>query len=406
MNMPTEFLTKRRDHRLELCFPVRFALKDGSVQSFTFEGEAVDFHSRGVCVMSQRAVPPGALVDVQLFLPKNEKAVRTPAKVKWIQRVPGVSNTSRLGMQFPRELDVALPISCLQQNFNQLLRSREMRWHLFRQTRDSGSEVIGGSAPVVPKEGPEQVAPPVDPALPQILLIDDDSSLTGNLPRLLAGFDFEVSVASSGENGLEILRNRGFHVVLLDLQLPQMSGVDVLRNIKEVYPDTEVIIWTDFQTGRNAIECLNLGAFHYFIKPVPFSTLKETLERAVDRFRQRETTRSTADCFRALFNMCSAGMVVLSPEGLFLDANEMACDLFGTCREEIIGTSVLSMVATNKPEATNLQQVFVSASDQPFSLAHDFIAKDGSARALGFSGGWIFDADGHPASAVALVQKI
>lgn len=396
---------KRLDHRLELTFPVRFVLKDMS--SPIFEGEAVDFHSRGICVRSERSVPQGSLVDLHLFLPKQEKSLRTIAKVKWTQRLPGISKTVRMGMFFPRELDVALPISCLQENFHHLLKFKEKRWHLFRQERDlveETSDVLEEGKAVAEKVTQRTIS---DRARPQLLFIDDDENLTTNLTELLKNVDYEVTVASSGESALEILKHSSFHVVLLDLQLPQMSGLEVLRVVKEFYPCTEVVIWTDFQTGRNAIDCLNFGAFHYFIKPVPFPVLREVLEKAIDRNFHFTTLEEIKSCYDALMNICSNGIGVLSPEGVFLDCNSQLCLLLGYCKEDLLGSSIFAVASdATRGKIHPLRQHVFKNEGSPFALTQQFQTKNGAVVPLRFSGEWVIDENGRPASAVVQMEPI
>lgn len=392
--------TKRSDHRLEINFPVRFFLKDLGARFY--EGEAVDFHARGICIMAQREVPLGAMLDLHLFLPRQGKTIRTSAKVKWAQKVPGVSKNVRLGLQFPRELDVALPITFLQENINQLSCEREIRWQFLRQNQTPEPAVKIGEM----KEADSQRSS--DSVIPyNVLLIDDDENLTANLSSLLDNINYTITVITSGEAALEAIKRTCYQVVLLDLQLPQMSGIEILRAIKGYCPNTEVLIWTDMQVGRNAIDCLNLGACQYLIKPVPFPALRYAIEAALARYRRMELTMTTGNYFRTLFNSCCAGMAVFSSEGLILDANDCLCRFLGYAKEELLGTSILRLVSSREGgEDLLLRQEFFFTNGQPFTFIRQFLAKEGDCVQLRLSGGWVFNDNALPSSAVALVEKV
>jgi len=395
--------TKRSDHRLELNFPVRFFLKDLGARPY--EGEAVDFHARGICIMAQQEVPLGAMLDLHLFLPRQEKTIRTSAKVKWAQKVPGVSKNVRLGLQFPRELDVALPITIMQENINQLSCERERRWQFLRQNQTPGPVVRIGEMKEADSQRPSD--PVIPYSKPNVLLIDDDENLITNLSSLLANINYTVTVIPSGETALEAIKRNCFQVVLLDLQLPQMSGVEILRAIKEYCPNTEVLIWTDMQVGRNAVDCLNLGASQYLIKPVPFPALHHAIETALARYRRIELTMTTGNYFRTLFNSCCCGMALFSAEGLILEANDCLCRFLGYAKEELLGTSILRLVSSKEERGDLLlRQEFFSTSGQPFTFTRQFLSKDGDFVNLRLSGGWVFNDNALPSSAVALVEKV
>ncbi len=152
-----------------------------------------------------------------------------------------------------------------------------------------------------------------------VLLVDDDAAfrkvLAGELER--AGFD--VSPAACGEEALRRARESEPQIVLLDLRLPDMSGLDVLKGIREKSPATEVIVLTGHGSIDTAIESIRMGAFDYVAKPCPLDELEVRMQRALERqsLRSRATllerglmppdvTRSFVGCsahFRRLLDL-------------------------------------------------------------------------------------------------------
>ncbi len=130
----------------------------------------------------------------------------------------------------------------------------------------------------------------------RILVVDDEDSLRLTLKLRLQGADFDVRVAKDGEEALEALKQAPVDLVLLDINMPNMDGIETLGHITEDYPSTEIIMLTGFADFSTAIECLKKGAKDYLVKPIEMtelvtrvkSTLRaKTSERAYHELQQR-----------------------------------------------------------------------------------------------------------------------
>ncbi len=119
------------------------------------------------------------------------------------------------------------------------------------------------------------------PAL--ILLVDDDPAYRRALANELRRAEYEVILAGSGAEALAALTSNQPDVVLLDLQLPDMSGLDVLKAIREQQPACDVIMLTGHGTIDTAIEAIRAGAFDYLSKPCPLDELEVRIQRAQER---------------------------------------------------------------------------------------------------------------------------
>jgi DNA-binding NtrC family response regulator len=100
-----------------------------------------------------------------------------------------------------------------------------------------------------------------------ILLVDDDPLVLAGFREILSRAGYEVTAVFSGGEALEQLESRTFDVILTDLLMPRVSGLDVLRTAREKHPDCVVIVVTGYASVRSAVEALRLGAHDYLIKP-------------------------------------------------------------------------------------------------------------------------------------------
>lgn len=126
----------------------------------------------------------------------------------------------------------------------------------------------------------------------KILFIDDDTSLTTVVSHQLQTMNFNVRVANSGGEGLELFRSWLPDLVLLDLQMPDMHGMEVLRRIRSINAEVPVIIGTAYGTVDNAVEACRKGADDYLTKPYAKEQLRFAIEKAIRlKTLERENVR-------------------------------------------------------------------------------------------------------------------
>lgn len=102
----------------------------------------------------------------------------------------------------------------------------------------------------------------------KILVVDDEEIVRRSYLRTLSGERCRVEVAGDGKGALQLMGQQPFDVVLLDLRMPEMDGLSVLKVIKERWPESEVIIITGYPAVETAKEAVTLGAYGYLAKPV------------------------------------------------------------------------------------------------------------------------------------------
>jgi len=116
---------------------------------------------------------------------------------------------------------------------------------------------------------------------PRILIIDDELPICQNCVKILSKMDCEASYALSGYDALEMIGTQSFDVVITDLKMSTLGGMEVLSRVKEKYPETMVIVITGYASVSSAVEVMKLGAFDYLPKPFTPHELRATVLQAL-----------------------------------------------------------------------------------------------------------------------------
>jgi len=119
----------------------------------------------------------------------------------------------------------------------------------------------------------------------KLLLVDDEKTMVKYLSKRLIKKGFEISTAYNGLDALEQMRASDFDVVLLDVLMPGMNGIDTLKEIKKIKPRTEVIMLTGHASVEVGIEGMKAGAFNYIMKPFDPNELVTEINLACEQRR-------------------------------------------------------------------------------------------------------------------------
>jgi DNA-binding NtrC family response regulator len=122
----------------------------------------------------------------------------------------------------------------------------------------------------------------------RVLLVDDEKDFVEMLSLRLNEVEEKVTVAYSGKECLETLMNKEIDVVILDIKMPGMDGMETLREIKKKFPLVEVIMLTGHGSTETAVEGMKMGAFDYLMKPADFDDLTAKMEAARKRKEEQE----------------------------------------------------------------------------------------------------------------------
>ena len=124
-----------------------------------------------------------------------------------------------------------------------------------------------------------------------VLIVDDDPQMLIAMSEAVKWSKLSVASAGSGVQALDILKETQFRIVITDLRMPGVTGLDLLREVKSESPRTQVILVTAHGTVNNAVEAMKMGAFDYLLKPFAFSDLQDVVQRALKKNESYSTPR-------------------------------------------------------------------------------------------------------------------
>ena len=117
----------------------------------------------------------------------------------------------------------------------------------------------------------------------RVLIVDDEDDFRETIIKRLLNRKIAADGASGGRQGLEMLAAEKFDIVVLDVKMPDMDGIEVLKEIKVRFPLVEVIMLTGHASVESGIQGMQLGAFDYVMKPVPLDELLDKMRQAYER---------------------------------------------------------------------------------------------------------------------------
>jgi len=131
-----------------------------------------------------------------------------------------------------------------------------------------------------------------------ILLVDDEQDFRDIMTKKLGKRDLNCDNAQDGVTALEMIKAKNYDVVLLDVKMPGMDGIETLREIKKHAPLTEVVMLTGHASVESGINGIKFGAFDYLMKPIDMDPLMEKLDAAYERKRIQQEKIETAQIKR------------------------------------------------------------------------------------------------------------
>ncbi len=131
-----------------------------------------------------------------------------------------------------------------------------------------------------------------------LLVVDDDAEFRGTLVRRFSRRGYQVQEAPDGLQALSLAERREFDVIVVDMVMPGMSGIELLEKLKAAHAECEVILLTGQGTIENAVKAMKLGASDYLTKPCPLSELEILIERAVERHQVSKENRQLKEVFQ------------------------------------------------------------------------------------------------------------
>jgi PAS domain S-box-containing protein len=245
-----------------------------------------------------------------------------------------------------------------------------------------------------------------------ILVVDDEKIIRDGSERILTKEGWKVETAENGEVGLGLLQRGNFQILLLDLMMPGIRGMEVLKKVRDDYPKLIVIVITGYATIDNAVEALKNGAYDFISKPFTPDQLRIVVRRAEDKLKleheaellRRERERSLKDIAYeksrtlTIINQMADGVLVTDKNGFLVLHNPAATRVFGLEKDPPLGKhifdwtkskeltqmveSVLSMEGSNPPQGMT-QELSWGTPPNIFFMAHAAPVRNEEGEVLG-----------------------
>jgi len=203
---------------------------------------------------------------------------------------------------------------------------------------------------------------------PKILVVDDEVRIREGCREILSQKGFKVATTDSGKTGLEMIAREHFDIILLDLMMPEISGLDVLPEVKSSHPDTVVIVITGYATVEHSIEAMKAGAFDFIPKPFSPEQLKVVVSKAIEHTRALKDIAKEKSRMRGLINRLSDGVMATDNQQQVVLANPTFLNMINRPGEKVIGRPVQSFV-----ESTELLEMIAEALSMPRDTSGDLV---------------------------------
>ena len=223
----------------------------------------------------------------------------------------------------------------------------------------------------------------------RILVIDDEKIMREGAERILTKEGWKATIAENGERGLELIKDGKFRILLLDLMMPGISGMEVLKRVRERQPDLLVIVITGYATIENAVEAMKSGAYDFIPKPFTPDQLRIVVRRALEKLnleREAELLRierekSLQDVANeksktlTIINHMADGVLVTDQNGCIVLNNPAVTRMLELEEESPLGKH-LSEWTGNKDLTQMLEKVLSMVSSQDRGISQELALGD------------------------------
>jgi len=226
-----------------------------------------------------------------------------------------------------------------------------------------------------------------------ILFVDDDRNLCESLSLIMDVKGYYTEMAFTAKTAIEKIEARWFNLAVVDIKLPDMTGLDLLARIKEICPDMAVIVVTGYTSSENAVQALNLGASAYITKPVDMDELLAVITQIIEKQRlvfenrrlfaevQHELAerKRAEELYETLANSSQAGIWIIQ-SGKFKFVNPEFCRITGFSEDDIVGHEPLSMVHPDDREMVHASATAMLKGALTMPYEYRISAKDENTR--------------------------
>jgi PAS domain S-box-containing protein len=215
--------------------------------------------------------------------------------------------------------------------------------------------------------------------LATILVVDDDPGTCQTIGDVLRLRGYSTKIANRGGSALETLSGRGVDLAILDIQLPDVSGLELLQSLKKSSPSTEVIIITGHASVPTAVQAIDGSAFAYLTKPFEMDNLLSIVDKALGKQRLERVLRESKESYRLVTEHIQDAILLLDLEGRVVFTNPRAAELTGYTETESHNRLITSFLTTEGAAAvaSRLETARTGGHVDPF-LEMELVRRDGS----------------------------
>ncbi len=195
---------------------------------------------------------------------------------------------------------------------------------------------------------------------PRVLVVDDEKRIRDVCEKMLSQEGCEVATAENGEAGLKMIKESHYDIILLDLMMPGISGLDVLGEVKSLHPDTVVIVITGYATIEHSIDAMKRGAFDFLPKPFSPQDLRMVVGKAMEFIRTLQDIATEKSRMRVMINTLGDGVLITNNQKRVALANPAFLKMTGCMETEITGRPVTEIL-----KDARLLEMIDQALEQP-----------------------------------------
>lgn len=171
----------------------------------------------------------------------------------------------------------------------------------------------------------------------RLLIVDDDIGICETLSDIFEEKGYSVLTTNKGQHAIEKAEQAAFNVALIDVRLPDIDGVELLKKFSKLYPEMACIIITGYASLQNAIDTLKEGASDYFIKPLVIEAVIHRVEGVLEKQGLQRELRDSEERYRSLVERSTDAIVSVNERREIIQWNEAASKIFGYSKDEIMG---------------------------------------------------------------------
>ncbi|MBM4137683.1 MAG: PAS domain S-box protein, partial [Nitrospira sp.] len=226
---------------------------------------------------------------------------------------------------------------------------------------------------------------------PRILIVDDEIDVLTPLCEIISKWGYDVAGFTSGNEALQALKEQDFDLLMVDLMLPDINGINLMKSGLEKDPNLVCIIFSGKGTIHDAVEAMKAGAFDYIVKPVDFKMMKLVVARAIEVHRLKEMEER----YRSIVEYQTEFICRFLPDCTLTFVNEAYARNWGKTPQEMIGINFLTLIPESFRE--NMRKYYTSFTIESSikTVEHEVLLQNGAIRWQRWTDRAFFDNEGN-----------